>query len=305
MNGRRFGMPSLVAALAAVSLLACERSPTPVQQAGPDAGYATAVLSGTSTFSATMLAGESIGELHNEAMEAVFHALVRANRSGKLAPRAGCQVARTALVQFFRDRGVLQGASHQGQIDDGLLNAGCGAVRQGGAGEPALSSYEYGSPYEAIANSGLSGTAKDYLYQIHDAVAFGGSTPEIQAQVWLLQQQAAAVLGAQEAEIVTATASVAASSIEYWDANFETWYYANGGGGTEPIHMESLEDGEFRIQRGFWDSVKRVAAGDVGGAVAGAVTGAFAGGVGAGPGALAGAAGGSAGVATLELLNLI
>jgi hypothetical protein len=295
-------LPS-VAAMAAVSLLACERSPTPVQQAGPEAGYQAAALPGASTFSATMLAGRSIGDLHNESMEAVFHALVRANRSGKLAPRAGCQVARTALMQFFRDRGVLQGASHQGQIDDGLLNAGCGAVQKGDAGKLALSSYAYGSPYEAIANSGLSVTAKDYLYQIHDAVAFGGSTPEIQGQVWSLQQQAAAVLGAQEAEIVAATASVAASSIEYWDASFETWYYANGGGG--PIEQQSLEDGEIRIQRGFWDSVKRVAAGDVGGAVAGAVTGSFAGGVGAGPGALAGAAGGSAGVATLELLNMI
>ncbi|HZG43959.1 MAG TPA: hypothetical protein VEY93_13475 [Longimicrobium sp.] len=310
-NGRRAGLVWSVLGLAAASLLACENSPTPVQQPGEQGSVQRPSFSS----GAPIVAGQSIGDLLNEAMEAVFHALSRANRSGKLTPRAGCQVARTALMQFFREKGVLQGGAHQRQIDDGLLNAGCAsAQRRGGAkpGDMVLTSYEYGSPYDAIANSGLSESARAYLYQIHDAVAYGASAPDIQNQVWAIEQQSAAVLSAEEAEIVAATASVAVSSIQYWDANFESWYYASGGGGDgggedhEVIGMQTAPGGiGIMGGGGFWGSARRVAAGDVGGAVAGAVTGAFAGGIGAGPGALAGAAGGSAGVATLELLERI
>jgi hypothetical protein len=303
-NDWRSGLGWSVVGLAAASLLACENFSTPVQQPGVQRPSFSSV--------APMVAGQSIGALHNEAMEAVFHALSRTNRSGKLTPRAGCQVARAALMQYFRQKGVLQGGAHQRQIDDGLLNAGCGSAQRHGGPKPGdmvLTSYEYGSPYDAIANSGLSEAAKGYLYQIHDAVAYGVSALETQNQIGTIEQQAAAVLSAGEAEIVAATASVAASSIQYWEANFESWYYANGGGGGgedhEVIGIQTAGGIGIMSGGGFWRSARRVAAGDVGGAVAGAVTGAFAGGVGAGPGALAGAAGGSAGVATLELLEHI
>jgi hypothetical protein len=213
------------------SLLACENSPTPVLQPGDAAGAAPRAIVAARAASAQMLGGRSIGEMHNEAMDAVLHALVRANRAGKLNPRAGCQIARAALAQYFRERGLLDAPRHR-QMDDGLLNAGCkSAQERGGDGAMVLNSYAYNGAYEAIANSGLSESAKSYLYQINDAVSYGGDVWSIQDQIWSIQQQSTAVLSAVEAEIVAATASVAASSIEYWGYNFEGWYYQNGGGG--------------------------------------------------------------------------
>jgi hypothetical protein len=117
-----------LAGLAAVvglttSLLACENSPTPVhQQLEPVATIQRGSVTSTAR-PVVMLKGQSIGDIHNEAMDAVLHALVRANRTGKLNARAGCQIARAALAQYFREKGLLNG-SHQRQIDNGLLNAG-------------------------------------------------------------------------------------------------------------------------------------------------------------------------------------
>lgn len=301
MQKRLTGVLGSLAVLTMVTLLACENSSTPVESPqGVNPLTSTAPM---------VMGGQTIGEIHNEAMEAVYHALARANRNGKLTAKAGCEIARNALRTFFREKGLLQGAAHQFRMDNGLRNAGCKDT-SGGVDRMGTASYEYASPYEAISQSGLSTAAQNYLYQISDAVSYGSSTAAIQSQIWSIEQQALGALTSAEAQIVSATASVAASSIEYWDANFESWYYANnggslGGGGKEPVLIESVgSDGEIRIM-GFWDGAKRIVAGDVGGAVAGAVAGMWAGGVGAGPGALAGGAGGSAGAATLELLRLM
>jgi hypothetical protein len=301
---KRFGTGSVATMLAVVlvTMAGCERNPTHSETHGAP-GAARAVADG-----ALASGSLSVGELHNAAMDAVFHALTRANRNGTLSPRAGCEIARAAVVNHLREFGL--GNRHELLMGDGFSKVGC---RRASTRNTELTVQSYGTSYtsEIIESSGLSYAAKNSLHSIN-----GAATSEIlsvaqaQEQIWMVEQQASAVLAPAEAEIVSATASVAASSLQYWTDNFQLWYTANGGGlGGPPgddVPVSWITASNVTVMGGGWGgSVKRVVAGDVGGAVAGAVAGAFAGGVGAGPGALAGAAGGSAGAATLELLSRI
>jgi hypothetical protein len=200
-------------------------------------------------------------------------------------------------MRYIRDAGVDVAREFERLLDEGFEGAGCGRSGTAGANRVSTSSYSQTDFAGTVENSGLSATAKSYLYQIYDLATSELSTPEIQNQMTAIQNEANTVLPSGEAEIVLATASVAGSSTEYWETNWDAWVST-----FTPVQMESVGRGErIVIQRaGWW---KSIVGGDVGGAVAGAIGGSFAGGVGAGPGALAGGIGGSVGAAVIELLH--
>lgn len=244
--------------------------------------------------------GLTVGDHHNAAMEAAFAALSRANRSGRLNATAGCRIAENASVAYLRQARLEMTAEVRRLLSDGFSSVGCGSKPRERARDEMVSTY-YIDFANTVENSGLSEVAKAYLYQIHNTATDEG-LPAWQASsdIWAIEAQASSVLPWSEAEIVSATASVAASSVVHWEVEFPRWINEfDGGGGGDDCRSDEICMNNYNWRRG----AKRVVAADVGGAVTGAVASLFTAGMTAGPAALAAGTGTSAGAVVLEVLN--
>jgi hypothetical protein len=287
-----------IMAFALVSLLGCEASHPPLHNDPVPPTTASPSFNGGAVPLVTV-AGLTVGDHHNAAMAAAYKAFARSG-AGHLSSAGACQMGRNAVTRHLRDVGVNVSREFERLLDAGFDGAGCGRSGPRPDSRFGTASYSYTDFATTVENSGFSAAAKDYLYQIYNTATSDLATSEIQTQIGSIQNQANAGLAWNEAEIVIATASVAASSAEYWEANWDSWVAAF----SPDIYMTSLPRGERVViqRRGWW---KSVVGGDVGGAVGGAIAGSFAGGVGAGPGALAGGVGGSVGAAVIEALHLL
>ncbi len=155
-----------------------------------------------------------IGQYHTDGLEFVFAELSK--HPGKATQEQLCRRAARALKAFHRQ--ARKGEVPFALVDPAIEAESCGAeASQARIGKNVI----VGAP--RLAANDLSSLAASYMDQIGHTVATASSREWLLGQVLNIQYAAVTNLSGEEAGAVVAVASIAISSMDYWEAHLHEW----------------------------------------------------------------------------------
>ena len=216
MRIRSLGITSLVAASVAIVFIAC----TPEATAPADIGPAALTLDRKVKDLEERYGW--IGQYHTDGLEYVYAELARSD--GRKDTKALCKTIDKAVREFHK-------IARKGEIPFHLMDASvfagpCDDLKsERGPSENILT----GSP--RISADEVSPLTMSYIDQIQTAIFSATTKPALVSALHGIQNAAVATLPSGEAGVVVGTVSVVFSSMEYWEANLESWINLGAGPG--------------------------------------------------------------------------
>ncbi len=163
-----------------------------------------------------------IGQYHTDGLSYIYTQLAK----GADKPRKKedlCRIAAKALKEFHRKSRARDIPSNL--VDPSLVNEVCGEYANTGSISATVVSefIDIRTP-----RTDLSYEATSYLNQLANLPITATSRSQFLAEVYSIESQAAATLPESEAGAVTAVASIAVSSANYWEENLSSWEALSG-----------------------------------------------------------------------------
>lgn len=158
-----------------------------------------------------------MGEYHTDGLEYVYAELSMTR--GKKTQADFCRVAAKAVKEFHRQAG--KGEIPFELVDPAIADESCGREMGGRLGKNVL----VGSP--RLMTDELAPLTVSYVDQIEQTINAATSRSGLQSSLGDIQYSAAANLPEDQAGVVVAVASIANSSIDYWEVNLDKWIDLN------------------------------------------------------------------------------
>ncbi len=155
-----------------------------------------------------------IGKYHTDGLEFVFAELSK--RPGKSTREQLCRTAAKAIKEFHRQ--ARQGEVPFALVDPAIESESCGDD----PGTTRIGKNVIVSTPRIAAND-LSPLAVSYMDEIGNAVASASSRASLLSQILNIQYAAVSNLSGEEAGAVIGVASIAISSMDYWEAHLHEW----------------------------------------------------------------------------------
>ena len=160
-----------------------------------------------------------VGREHNQALDHVLRELqVAARRQGPLTKQEALRIAEATLQKVFRNHLPGRDVSDDLRWWSEFLRD-----RQNASARELGATMDLQSAGTLSGDIVVSSRGWDYLNQILYLADIAGSVAELQQSLAGLEAAASGELASQDLEAVYVVSSVAASSAEYWDANYSTW----------------------------------------------------------------------------------
>lgn len=175
-----------------------------------------------------------IGKYHTDGLEYIYSQLVR-NRKRLTSKAEVCKVAAKAVKEFHRT--ARHGDVPAGLVDPSLSAEVCAASQD----LSPISRSLFANVTPGSVRADLSATAVGYMNQIAYLSENATSRTGLLNDIYSVESQSAAVLPEAEAGAVTAVASIAVSSMYYWEANLSSWTSVSGG--TQIAYSRAAESG--------------------------------------------------------------
>lgn len=160
-----------------------------------------------------------VGQYHTDGLAFVYARLVQ-NRKSIHGKADACREAARALKEFHR-------TARKGDVPFGLVDPSISAEVCGTGGPGISRDMSIDPTAMRIRGDGLSLRANDYLNRIISAVEGATSMSGLMNDIYGIELEASYTLPESEAGAVSAIASIAYSSAEYWDRNLTDWVTLN------------------------------------------------------------------------------
>lgn len=177
-----------------------------------------------------------LGTYHSDGLAYVY---ARLANSGKIHGQSdACRIASQALKEFHRT--ARSGEIPYGLVDPSIENEVCPESTEQPAPARAILS---ASLPEGVRREELSAPAIAYMDQISVAIDNATERAVLLGQISSIEFAAAAELPEDEAGAVTAVASIAVSSVDYWEENLDSWSSVGGGAELPLLYTRAGTDG--------------------------------------------------------------
>ena len=176
-----------------------------------------------------------VGKYHTDGLEFIFIRLQqKVNKSSKKADF--CRIAAKALKEFHRE--TRKGEVPPGLVDPSLINETC---EDTGDSDARIALARIAGTPRLTAE--LSPAAVNYMNAVYDAITGATTRSGLVSTLHNIQYAAVSNLSGEEAGAVVAVVSIAFSSMDYWEANLDSWL---GLTGTATPYSRAGEDNGFQ-----------------------------------------------------------